>query len=489
MTRRMETVFEASRPGRKGYALPELDVPAVDCRAALGKACRGKPPRLPEMAEVDVVRHFTRLSKLNYSVDEGFYPLGSCTMKYNPKVNEVAARMPGFARLHPLQPEETAQGAMKLLFDLGAMLAEITGMDAVTLQPAAGAHGEQTGLMLIKAWHESRGDAKRTKVIVPDSAHGTNPASAAITGFETVEVASDDEGMVDLGALEAILDDTVAALMLTNPNTLGIFEKHILELTEAVHRAGGLVYYDGANLNAIMGKARPGDMGFDVLHLNLHKTFGTPHGGGGPGAGPVGVKAELEPFLPSPVVTLKGGRYTFTGKDERPLSIGRVRSFYGNFGVLVKAYAYIRALGPEGLKEASEMSVLNANYLAKKLGGLYPLAHKGHCMHEFVLNGGPLKHETGVSTLDVAKAVIEAGFHPPTIYFPLIVPEAIMVEPTETESVETLDRFAEAMEDIVAKARSEGPEAFHGLPTTTPISRPDETTAARNPILRWQFEE
>ena len=489
MTRIIETVFESSRPGRKGYALPELDVPAVDCGAVLGKSCREKAPRLPEMAEVDVVRHFTRLSKLNYSVDEGFYPLGSCTMKYNPKVNEVAARMPGFARVHPLQPEETAQGALKLLFDLSGMLAEITGMDAVTLQPAAGAHGEQTGLMLIKAWHESRGEGKRTKVIVPDSAHGTNPASATVTGFETVEVASDEEGMVDLDSLKLLLDDTVAALMLTNPNTLGIFEKHILELTEAVHRAGGLVYYDGANLNAIMGKARPGDMGFDVLHLNLHKTFGTPHGGGGPGSGPVGVKAELEPFLPAPIVAFKGGRYTFTGKSERPRSIGRIRSFYGNFGVLVKAYAYIRALGPEGLKEASEMSVLNANYLAKKLGGLYPLAHKGHCMHEFVLNGGPLKRETGVSSLDVAKAIIEAGFHPPTIYFPLIVPEALMVEPTETESVETLDRFAQAMEDIVAKARSEGPEAFHGLPTTTPISRPDETMAARNPILRWQFEE
>ena len=489
MTHIIETVFESSRPGRKGYALPELDVPAVDCGAVLGKSCREEAPRLPEMAEVDVVRHFTRLSKLNYSVDEGFYPLGSCTMKYNPKVNEVAARMPGFARVHPLQPEETAQGALKLLFDLSGMLAEITGMDAVTLQPAAGAHGEQTGLMLIKAWHESRGEGKRTKVIVPDSAHGTNPASATVTGFETVEVASDEEGMVDLDSLKLLLDDTVAALMLTNPNTLGIFEKHILELTEAVHRAGGLVYYDGANLNAIMGKARPGDMGFDVLHLNLHKTFGTPHGGGGPGSGPVGVKAELEPFLPAPVVAFKGGRYTLVGKDERPKSIGRVRSFYGNFGVLVKAYAYIRALGPEGLKDASEMSVLNANYLAKKLGGLYPLAHKGHCMHEFVLNGGPLKRETGVSSLDVAKAIIEAGFHPPTIYFPLIVPEALMVEPTETESVETLDRFAQAMEDIVAKARSEGPEAFHGLPTTTPISRPDETMAARNPILRWQFEE
>ena len=489
MARTMETLFESSRPGRKGYALPELDVPAVDCGSVLEGFCRETAPRLPEMAEVDVVRHFTRLSKLNYSVDEGFYPLGSCTMKYNPKINEAAARMPGFARIHPLQPEETVQGALRLMYDLSAMLAEITGMDAVTLQPAAGAHGEQTGLMMIKAWHESRGDTKRTKVIVPDSAHGTNPASATVTGFDTVEVASDADGMVDLDSLKSLMDDSVAALMLTNPNTLGIFEKHILELTETVHRAGGLVYYDGANANAIMGKTRPGDMGFDVLHLNLHKTFSTPHGGGGPGAGAVGVKAELEPFLPAPVVILRDGRYALAGDSERPRTIGRVRSFFGNFGVLVRAYTYIRTLGPDGIREVSEMAVLNANYLAKKLSSVYPLAHRGHCMHEFVLNGGPLKHETGVSSMDVAKALIDAGYHPPTVYFPLIVPEALMVEPTETESRETLDRFAETMEAIAAKARAEGPEAFHDLPVTTPVSRPDETTAARNPVLRWQFEK
>ncbi|MGI6783416.1 MAG: aminomethyl-transferring glycine dehydrogenase subunit GcvPB [Aminivibrio sp.] len=489
MTRTMETVFEASRKGRKGYALPKLDVPAADCGAVLGDACRKEAPRLPEMAEVDVVRHFTGLSKMNYSVDDGFYPLGSCTMKYNPKLNEAAARMAGFALAHPLQPEDTVQGALKLLYDLGVMLGEVTGMDAFTLQPAAGAHGEQTGLMMIKAYHESRGEGHRNKIIVPDSAHGTNPASATVTGFDTVEVASDDEGMVDLDSLKSLLDDSVAGLMLTNPNTLGIFEKHVLELTDAVHKAGGLVYYDGANANAILGKTRPGDMGFDVLHLNLHKTFSTPHGGGGPGSGAVGVKAILEPFLPAPIVTCRDGRYTLVGAEERPKSIGRVRSFYGNFGVLVRAYTYLRTLGAEGLEEVAEMAVLNANYLAKKLSGLYPLAHKGCCMHEFVLNGGPLKSETGVSSMDVAKALIDAGYHPPTVYFPLIVPEALMVEPTETEAMETLDKFAASMEAIVARARSEGPEAFHAMPESTPISRPDETTAARNPVLRWQFED
>ncbi len=487
MKRTMDTLFETSRPGRVGYALPELDVPAVDCGEELEGFCRAEAPRLPELAEVDVVRHFTGLSKMNYSVDEGFYPLGSCTMKYNPKVNEVAARMPGFSRIHPLQPEGTVQGAMKLMYDLSAMLSEITGMDAVTLQPAAGAHGEQTGLMMIKAYHESRGDHKRTKVIVPDSAHGTNPASAAVTGFDTVEVASDAEGMVDLDALKALMDDTVAALMLTNPNTLGVFERNILALTETIHAAGGLVYYDGANANAIMGKARPGDMGFDVLHLNLHKTFSTPHGGGGPGAGAVGVKNVLVPFLPTPVIGFSDGAYRQEHADMHPQSIGRVRSFFGNFGVLVRAYTYIRTLGAEGLKEVSETAVLNANYLAKKLAHFYPIAHKGYCMHEFVLNGGALKHETGVSSLDVAKALIDAGYHPPTVYFPLIVPEALMVEPTETESQETLDRFAAAMEEIVAKAKAEGAEPFHDMPLTTPVSRPDETTAARNPILRWQF--
>lgn len=489
MRRSMETIFETSRPGRIGYSLPDLDVPPVDCSEALNGFCRTEAPRLPEMAEVDVVRHFTGLSKLNYSVDEGFYPLGSCTMKYNPKINEVAARMPGFSRIHPLLPEETVQGALKLMYDLSAMLGEITGMDEVTLQPAAGAHGEQTGLMMIKAWHENRGDSKRIKVIVPDSAHGTNPASAAVTGFKTVEVPSGADGMVDLKSLKSLMDDSVAALMLTNPNTLGIFEKHILELTETVHNAGGLVYYDGANANAILGKTRPGDMGFDVLHLNLHKTFSTPHGGGGPGAGAVGVKTDLAPFLPTPVITFTDGIYRLEHAKNRPLSIGRVRSFFGNFGVLVRAYTYIMSLGQEGIKEVSEMAVLNANYLAKKLGTLYPLAHKGYCMHEFVLNGGPLKHETGVSSLEVAKALIDAGYHPPTVYFPLIIPEALMVEPTETESRETLDRFAEVMKDIVATTLAEGPKAFHNLPELTPVSRPDETAAARNPILRWQFDE
>lgn len=491
MKRTVETIFEASRPGRAGYSLPELDVPGVDCASALKGHLRSEAPRLPEMAEVDVVRHFTRLSKMNYSVDEGFYPLGSCTMKYNPKVNEVAARMPGFSRIHPLQPVDTVQGALQLMHDLGAMLAEITGMDAFTLQPAAGAHGEQTGLMMIKAWHESRGDHQRTKVVVPDSAHGTNPASATVTGFDIVEVASDDEGMVDLEALKSMMDDRVAALMLTNPNTLGVFERNILGLTETIHKAGGLVYYDGANLNAIMGKARPGDMGFDVLHLNLHKTFSTPHGGGGPGSGAVGVKDVLVPFLPTPVIAYneEEDTYLLEGGDTRPQSIGRVRSFYGNFGVLVRAYTYIMSMGAEGLREASETAVLNANYLAAKLAHLYPLAHKGHCMHEFVLNGGPLKQETGVSSLDVAKALIDAGYHPPTVYFPLIVPEALMVEPTETESQETLDRFAEAMEAIVAKAKAEGAAPFHDMPLNSPVSRPDETTAARNPILTWRFGE
>ncbi len=485
----MDTLFETSRPGRSGFSLPDLDVPEVDCAGILGTMCRGGAPRLPEMAEVDVIRHFTGLSKMNFSVDDGFYPLGSCTMKYNPKLNEMAARIPGFSRVHPLQPVGTVQGALELMHSLDTMLAEITGMDAVTLQPAAGAHGEQTGLMLIKAWHESRGDTKRTRIIVPDSAHGTNPASASVTGFDVVEVPSDDEGMVDLEALKGLMDDTVAGLMLTNPNTLGIFERHILELTDTIHKAGGLVYYDGANANAIIGKVRPGDMGFDVLHLNLHKTFSTPHGGGGPGSGPVGVKSQLVPFLPVPVIAFKDGVYCLEGRETHPKTIGRVRSFFGNFGVLVRAYTYIMSLGPDGVRDVAEMAVLNANYLAKKLSGLYPMAHKGHCMHEFVLNGGPLKAETKVTSLDVAKALIDAGFHPPTVYFPLIVPEALMVEPTETESRETLDRFVEAMETIVAKARREGPEAFHDLPRTTPVSRPDETTAARKPILTWQFDQ
>ena len=487
MLRSVESLFEASRPGRVGYSLPKLDVPAVGAQDALGGMVRAQAARLPEMAEVDVVRHFTRLSHLNFSVDEGFYPLGSCTMKYNPKINEAAARLPGFARIHPLQPEGTVQGALGLIHDLSAMLAEITGMAAVTLQPAAGAHGEQTGLMLIKKYHEDRGDLKRTKIIVPDSAHGTNPASATVTGFEPVAVPSDKDGMVDLNELAKLMDDTVAGLMLTNPNTLGIFEKNILELTDMIHKAGGLCYYDGANANAIVGQVRPGDMGFDVLHLNLHKTFSTPHGGGGPGAGAVGVNEKLLPYLPTPIVVRKDGAYTLETKAEHPKSIGSVRGFYGNFGVLVRAYAYIRNLGAAGLKEVSDIAVLNANYLAAKIKKFYPLAVNGFCKHEFVADGSELKHETGVSTMDVAKALIDAGYHPPTTYFPLIVHEALMIEPTETESKETLDGFVDALQKIVEEAKAKGAEEFHAKPHSTVIARPDETEAARHPILRWQF--
>lgn len=487
MSHSVETLFEASRPGRVGYSLPKLDVPTVLAQNTLGRMARTETARLPEMAEVDVVRHFTRLSHLNFSVDEGFYPLGSCTMKYNPKVNEIAARLPGFAYIHPLQPESTVQGALGMMYNLSAMLAEITGMSAVSLQPAAGAHGEQTGLMLIKKYHEDRGDLKRIKIIVPDSAHGTNPASAAVTGFKPVAVPSDKDGTVDLNELAKLMDGTVAGLMLTNPNTLGIFEKNILQLTEMVHRAGGLCYYDGANANAIVGQVRPGDMGFDVLHLNLHKTFSTPHGGGGPGAGAVGVNEKLLPYLPTPIVVCKDGTYTLETKSEHPKSIGSVRSFYGNFGVLVRAYAYVRNLGAVGLKEVSDIAVLNANYLAARIKKFYPLAVNGFCKHEFVADGSKLKHETGVSTMDVAKALIDAGYHPPTTYFPLIVHEALMIEPTETESKETLDGFVDALQKIVEEAKAKGAEGFHIKPLSTIIARPDETEAARHPILRWQF--
>lgn len=483
----METIFELSNPGLVGVTFPKLDVPDVDCCAALGNSCRSEAPRLPEVAEVDVVRHFTGLSQMNFSVDEGFYPLGSCTMKYNPKVNEMAARMPGFARLHPRQPEETIQGALEMMHDLGDYLSEITGMKAFTLQPAAGAHGEQTGLLLIKAYHEAHGDTARDEIIVPDSAHGTNPATVTITGFKAVEVPSNADGLVDLEALRGLVSERTAGLMLTNPNTLGIFENQIGEINEIIHKAGGLSYYDGANANAIVGKTRPGDMGFDVLHLNLHKTFSTPHGGGGPGAGAVGMCERLVPFAPVPVIVKKDGKFHLEYGSCHPNTLGQVRSFFGNFGVLVRAYTYIRTLGAAGLKEMSETAVLNANYLATLLKDTYPLSHKGFCKHEFVLNGEPLKHSTGVSTLDVAKALIDAGYHPPTTYFPLIVHEALMIEPTETESKRTLDLFAEALKAIVVKAKAEGPEVFHDLPHSTPIARPDETRAARTPVTRWAF--
>ena len=403
-------------------------------------------------------------------------------MKYNPKINEDMARLDGFAKVHPYQPAESVQGCLELLYSMDRMLAEITGMERVSLQPAAGAHGEMAGLMIIKAYHENRGDAKRRKIIVPDSAHGTNPASAAVAGFDVIEVKSNNRGCVDIDALKQVMSDEVAGLMLTNPNTLGLFEENIVEIAKIVHDAGGLLYYDGANANAIVGMCRPGDMGFDVVHLNLHKTFSTPHGGGGPGSGPVGVKKELVPFLPVPVVE-HGADGCYLDYD-RPLSIGRIRSFYGNFGVVVRAYAYIMILGAEGLRKVSEAAVLNANYVMSKLKKYYLLPHDRTCMHEFVLSGEKQK-SLGVSTLDIAKRLLDFGFHPPTVYFPLIVKEAIMIEPTETESRETLDEFVDAMIQIAREAETD-PEKVKGAPYDTVVSRMDETRAARNPILRWK---
>ncbi len=477
--------FELSSPGRRGYSLPLLDVPAVDPAAVLpAELLRRRPARLPELSEVDVVRHFTALSRRNHGVDTGFYPLGSCTMKYNPKVNENLAGLPGFTSVHPYQPEETVQGALELLFRAERFLAEITGMDRVTLQPAAGAHGEFTGMAVIRAYHQNRGQHRR-KVLVPDSSHGTNPATASMCGYEVVVVGSDARGGVDIKALRALANADVAALMLTNPNTLGLFDENIVEIAEIVHRAGGLLYYDGANANAILGYSRPGDMGFDVVHLNLHKTFATPHGGGGPGSGPVGVKPELVPFLPVPTVESDGERYWLD--HDRPLSIGKVRSFYGNFGVVVKAYAYILSLGPDGLKRVSEDAVINANYLLARLKEHYELPFDRFCKHEFVLSGSRQKARQGVSTLDIAKRILDFGYHPPTVYFPLIVPEAIMIEPTETESRETLDAFAEAMIQIAREAEEE-PEKVKGAPYRTVVGRLDEAQAARRPDLAFRFD-
>jgi len=473
-------IFELSQPGRIAYSLPECDVPEEDITALVPeKYLRKKPAELPEVYEVDVIRHYTALSRRNFGVDNGFYPLGSCTMKYNPKINEDAARLPGFAKIHPYQSEESLQGALELLYRLQEDLKAITGMDAVTLQPAAGAHGEWTGLMMIRAYHESRGE-RRTKVIVPDSAHGTNPASATVAGFETVTIPSNADGLVDLDALRAAVGPDTAALMLTNPNTLGLFETEIAEIARIVHEAGGLLYYDGANANAILGIARPGDMGFDVVHLNLHKTMSTPHGGGGPGAGPVGVKERLIPYLPKPIVARReDGTYYLDRNEDR--SIGRVKAYYGNFGILVRAYAYIRSLGPEGLRQVSENAVLNANYLLRRLAPYYDVPFDRHCKHEFVLSGRRQK-KRGVRTLDIAKRLLDFGFHPPTVYFPLIVEECLMIEPTETESKETLDRFAEAMIRIAREAE-EQPELVVNAPYTTAVRRLDETLAARKPVL------
>ncbi|MBE3592005.1 MAG: aminomethyl-transferring glycine dehydrogenase subunit GcvPB [Thermoanaerobacter sp.] len=475
-------IFELSKGGRKAYTLPRLDVEEKPLEDILPQQMMRKEEiELPEISEVDIVRHYTLLSNKNYGVDTGFYPLGSCTMKYNPKINEDMASLVGFTALHPYQPVETVQGALKLMYELENMLSEITGMDKFSLQPAAGAHGELTGLMIIKAYHEHRNDKKRKKIIVPDSAHGTNPASASVAGFDVIEIKSNKEGAIDLEALKAVLNDEVAGLMLTNPSTLGLFEENIVEIARLVHEAGGLLYYDGANLNAIMGITRPGDMGFDVVHLNLHKTFSTPHGGGGPGSGPVGVKKELADFLPVPVIEFKDGIYSLN--YDRPLSIGKVRSFYGNFNVLIKAYSYILTMGAEGLKRASEVAVLNANYLKEKLKNHYKVAVDKVCMHEFVL-AGLLEKANDITTLDVAKRLIDYGFHPPTIYFPLIVDSAIMVEPTETESKETLDAFIEAMIKIAEEAK-ENPQLLKEAPHNTPVRRVDEVLAARNPVLKW----
>lgn len=476
-------IFELSREGRIGYSLPELEVEELSLDKLIpSDYIRTEQAELPEVSELDIMRHYTALSKRNHGVDSGFYPLGSCTMKYNPKINENVARIPGLAHIHPLQDESTVQGAMELLFDLQEHLKEITGMDEVTLQPAAGAHGEWTGLMMIRAYHEANNDLKRTKVIVPDSAHGTNPASATVAGFETITVKSDKNGLVDLEDLRRVVDDQTAALMLTNPNTLGLFEAHILEMAQIVHDAGGKLYYDGANLNAVLSKARPGDMGFDVVHLNLHKTFTGPHGGGGPGSGPVGVKADFIPYLPKPVLvkTEKGYHFDY----NRPQSIGRVKPFYGNFGINVRAYTYIRTMGPDGLKAVTEYAVLNANYMMRRLAPYYDLPFDQHCKHEFVLSGKRQK-KLGVRTLDIAKRLLDFGYHPPTIYFPLNVEECIMIEPTETESKETLDSFIDAMIQI-AKEAEETPEIVQEAPHTTVVKRLDETTAARKPILKYQ---
>ncbi|HMM21062.1 MAG TPA: aminomethyl-transferring glycine dehydrogenase subunit GcvPB [Selenomonadales bacterium] len=482
MKENQPTIFEISKPGRFALDLGKGDVPACDLETLVpAHLLRAKPAELPEVSQPDLMRHYTALSTRNFGVDSGFYPLGSCTMKYNPKVNEDVCRYPGFTDLHPLQDPESAQGALELLYNMAQHLAELAGMDAVTLQPAAGAHGELTGLKIIKAYHRSRGET-RTKVIVPDSAHGTNPATATVCGLETVGVKSAGDGLVCLEALKAAAGPDTAALMLTNPNTLGLFEKNIREIAEIIHDAGGLLYYDGANMNAIMGLARPGDMGFDVVHLNLHKTFATPHGGGGPGSGPVGVKKPLIPFLPVPVPSFDGQKY---GLDyDRPSSIGRIHSFYGNFGVIVRAYAYIRAMGPEGLRQVSEDAVLNANYCLSRLREDYHAPFAGNCLHECVLTARNQK-PFGVKALDIAKRLLDYGYHPPTIYFPLIVEEALMIEPTETESKETLDGFIRAMREIAAEAGTDAARIL-SAPHSTVAGRLDETAAARKPVVRWK---
>jgi glycine dehydrogenase subunit 2 len=486
------TIFERSHAGRRAATLPPAGVPEPPLEELIpSELLRQTPADLPEVSEPEIVRHYNRLSRRNFDLDTGPYPLGSCTMKHNPRLNERVAALPGHARLHPAQDPKRAQGALELMWRLERALAEITGLEHVSLQPSAGSHGELAGLLLARAYHSERGE-ERTKVLAPDTAHGTNPASVTMAGYETVTVASDASGGVDLDDLRAKTDDQVACLMLTNPNTLGIFDSNIAEITELVRDAGGVLYYDGANLNAIMGRTRPGDMGFDIVHVNLHKSFSQPHGGGGPGAGPIAVSDRIEPYLPVPrIVRGEGGNGAgpvFDLDHDRERSIGRLRGFQGNFGVFVRAYAYITSLGGDGLTDASETAVLNANYLLAKLrqgpaGEKLPLAFGERCMHEFVLSGAPAKRELQVKTLDVAKRLLDFGYHPPTIYFPLLVDEALMFEPTETETRESLDELAAAIEAILAEA-AEDPEIARNAPYTTPVRRLDEATASRKPVVR-----
>ncbi len=475
-------IYELSKKGRVGYTLPSNDVPAKDLKEILPEQYfREDLPPLPEVSENEVVRHFVRLSRMNYHVDLGFYPLGSCTMKYNPKINETVARLQGFTDIHPLQPEQTVQGALSLMKELEDMLAEIAGMDAITLQPAAGAHAELTGMLITRKYFETKGE-KRRVVLLPDSAHGTNPASATISGFVSRTIHSNEKGTLDIKHLKENLNEDVAAIMITNPNTLGIFEDQILEVADLVHSVGAIMYLDGANLNALLGKTRPGDSGFDIVHFNLHKTFSTPHGGGGPGAGAIGVKAFLEPFLPVPRIVQKDGEYRLAW--DYPHSIGKIHSFYGNFLVMVRAYTYIRMMGPEGLKNVAEAAVLNANYLMNKLKDHLVLPYQRPCMHEFVLSAKNIKNETGIRTLDIAKRLLDYGFHAPTVYFPLIVPEALMIEPTESETKETLDEFADTILKIIDEARN-SPQTVKTAPHNTPVGRLDEVKANRELNLRY----
>jgi glycine dehydrogenase subunit 2 len=478
-------VFEKSSPGKKAYKMPPLDVPAVDPAALLGAAHRETLAGLPELSEIEIIRHFTRLSTWNYAIDLGMYPLGSCTMKYNPRVNEVVARVMGLAEAHPYRPSSHAQGGLEIIDLLQRCLVEITGMDAITLQPAAGAHGEFTGILMVRAWHESQGNPRK-KIIIPDSAHGTNPATAAICGYQVENLKSNADGGIDIEALTRQVDEDTAALMLTNPSTLGVFENEIHRIADILHAKGALLYMDGANMNALVGKVRPGDFGVDVMHLNLHKTFSTPHGGGGPGCGPVACKAFLEPFLPIPILVKNESDGSRRWEYNRPQSIGRVRAFYGNVGMFIRALAYILANGPDGLRQTTEDAVLNANYIRKKLEDLYELPYKTPSMHEVVFSD-KRQQAKGVKTGDIAKRLIDYGFHPYTVSFPLIVPGALMIEPTESESLEELDLFIEAMRSI-AREVEEDPELVKTAPHSTRVSRLDEVTAARKPVLRWKPE-